>query len=236
MTAVNYSSTFVANMALDELPWANIASINETTPAGNACRRWYAQAFAELLERADWSFTRVRASLTLRDTNDREGDWLFAYALPSDFAIPIRLLPPPSGSVTDVVELLTGQSLAYPSLTYNDPGLMYDLMGATIYANTENAVLEYVGDVASFNNASALFVKALALDLACKVCVPLTKDRKLKLSLMQEAQVAQDRAISQNANARPQTYGGNFVSEAEMARAGVDISMIGRNGIGGQFR
>ncbi len=222
-----HSSVSICNMALDELPFATIASLDDTSQQAIACRRHYEQAWGEALEMSDWSPFRQRLALTALDENDREGEWLYAYSLPSDVAMEIRLLPPTVNGVVVVSELMAGQTLAYPLIGYNDPGLRYDTSGSTLYANSPDAVLEYIGSTPTFERIRFLFVKALALTLASKLAMPLKKERQLKLSLAQEAKIAWEDAIAKNANSRPQTYGDNFVSEALAARMGYDPTVLG---------
>jgi hypothetical protein len=218
--SINYSTTMICNMALAELPFARISSINDATAQANECLLQYSSCWAELLEMSDWGFARTRLALTLLEDNDREGEWLYAYSLPSDMATVVRLLPPSTGSPSVIVELMIGQTLAWPAYAHDSPGVPYDYAGATLYSNVADAVLEYVAAEPGFNSVSALFVRALALLLAMNIAVPLTKDRAVKQALMQEFEMAKDRAIATNANRRPQRYGENYVSEVAQARTG----------------
>jgi hypothetical protein len=73
------------NDALNELAAAPVNSVDEASLEAKQCRACYDRVVAEMLEAHDWSFQLARqplAPLTL----DRPGEWLYAYAAPSDIA------------------------------------------------------------------------------------------------------------------------------------------------------
>lgn len=219
--SINYSSVMIANMALDEMPYTNIASLDDATAQARACRKWYYQAFTETLEQGNWGHARTRAPLTLVDDNDRAGEWLFCYEMPGDVAVTIRVLPPADEDGFILVQDPdTGQTVAHSLAHYTLPGFPFDFSGSRLYTSIENAQLEYVSNEASFVAAKALFVKALALNLASKLAMPLRQDRQLKNTLLNEAKLAVDDALAKNANNRTQSYGGSYVSDAALARDG----------------
>lgn len=201
----------ICNQALDEVPEGTVASINEDSVAARACGRLYAPTLAELLEAHDWGFARKRVSLPLLATNDRESAWGYAYSLPADLSLPIRVLPlsPAYGAV-----LTVGQTLASHA---EGTGAAYDYAGDTLYTNAEAAVLEYVsGQVDA--TATAAFSKALVLTLAAKLVMPITKDRRQQEAIERKAEIAVQRAIANDANRRPRRYMDGYVPEVLAAR------------------
>ena len=217
-----FSRTQIYNMVLSSLGRGGVSSPNENGPAAASLNLWYPLTFAYLLGRADWNFGRVRVTLAQQATNPRPDEWGFAYAQPADLAMITRLLP----ALGDIASLgvfvpQTGQTVAITSIP-DTPGLPFDWAGTTIFSNEEAAVLEYISDLATFNTSSnALFVAALVARLAQSICMDVTKDNALAAKLTAPAELAEQRAIAANNNAKRQTYG-DFIPEDVLAREGID--------------
>ena len=198
----------ICNLALDELPAAQIVSISDNNQRAEVCRRQYPQALAELME-LEWSFATRRASLTAI-TNTRSNLWQSAFVVPSDMGYPLRILNP---------------SASYaPGPMINDLGLPFDFEGTTIWAQHSAVTLEYITKDPAFSDMSASFEKALYFTLAAKLAMPITKDRKLRDDLEGRAEVWRERAYAAdlNKNARANRYGDNFIPEAIEATIGMD--------------
>jgi hypothetical protein len=210
----------LCNRALDEIPAAQIITITEKSVQADVCRRHYPAVVGELLEKGNWSDARAQAPLAALADNDRAPIWAVAYAAPSDMVMPVRLLPAYSPSSDPDSFLLPGQRLASPMSATDDPGLDFDIAGNTIYANTSGAVLEYVrlGPIGG-GSMSHLFARAVVMELAARISMPIRKDTGIKRQLMAEAKLALDEALASNANRRPQTYG-DFVPDAVAAMWG----------------
>lgn len=215
---MNYTATAICNMALDEIKAQNIVSLNENSREAEKCRRWYPQALGEVLEATNWGFARTRTTLALRADNDRASEWAYAYALPADIAVPIRLVPPQEG-VGD--QLLAGQRAVTYSLSTDAP-IPYEWAGQTFYTNLEGAVLEHVTTSPDTGTLPAKFVECIRFNLAAKLVVPIKGSRSEQTDLMQKAQVMMERAAASNHNRQPQSYG-NFIPDAIKARMGGDV-------------
>lgn len=215
------SQLSISNLALAYLPAAQIASVNEDSLEARECRRFYPEVMSDMLEGPhDWSYANQRIALALLGTNDRDQEWLYAYALPANLGSPIRVLPDLAGAGFAVPIPLPGEPYAE---TWAVGGLFietpYIIEGSTLYSNVQNATLEFtINDVAGVN-ISQLAVRALSLDLASRVVVPIKKDSDRETRLIQAAEMAWQRAVADDRNRQPETQGG-YISEQLAARRG----------------
>lgn len=213
----------ICNQALDAVNAPNIADINERSLEAEKCRRHYPRAVSKMLEGPhEWSFARQRVTLATV-TNDRASEWAYAYQLPSNCASPIRLLPDFSSLGISIPVPLPGEPYAEAwawSSTLADFAAPYVLDGQTIYANDASATLEFVvNDIANLN-VSALFTEALVFRLAYYLAVSLKKDSAREKDMLQQAEVAEQRAIADDENNQPQSYG-DYTPETIAARHGI---------------
>lgn len=213
--------TDVANIAIAHLPAKAIASIGENSLEAREARRFYPHVVADMLGgHHEWSFATQRAQLAALVTNDRENEWIYAYALPSNLANPIRVLPDLSSAGIGLPVPLPGdpyaESWAFTGSYFETP---YIIDGATLYSNVQTATLEFtINDVAGLN-VPQLVLTALALDLASRLCVPVKKDSEREKLLLTLANTAWERAIADDRNRQPQNQG-EYISEAMAARRG----------------
>lgn len=211
----------VSNLAIAHLPAQPIASVDEDSLPARECRRFYPHVIADMLEGPhDWSFANARASLATLAMNDRPNEWAYAYALPANLGSPIRVLP-------DLGSLGIGLPVPLPGDPYAEVWSTwatqfetpYEIQASTLYSNTAAATLEYtINDIAGVN-VSQLVVTAAALDLASRIVVAVKKDSERETKLMTAAEAAWQRAIADDRNRHPQTYG-DYYSETLAARRG----------------
>jgi hypothetical protein len=211
----------ICNDALAELPSASIASLDEPSVEAHECTRAYPSALQTMLEMHPWSFANTRVAVAAT-ANDRPVEWPFAYALPSNCATPLKIIPDYSG-------VGVPQNYAYYGLWGEwerrgfpwDIGLgrFYDVEGATLYSWVENATLEYVSRDLAEARMTALFARALVLELASRIVMPIKKSRELKGDLIKQAEVAKGRAMAADANRQLQESA-PYESEASRARTG----------------
>jgi hypothetical protein len=195
-------SITTCNLALGELRAPPIIDIAEDSLEARECARFYPHCLRLLLERHDWSFTNRRATLAELAVNDRVSEWPHAFALPADCATPLRLVAPcAAGTVDFVVE------------------------NRTLYTRLPDAVLEYAaGDVAE-SEMSALFVDALAYALAARLAVPIRDSREIKGQLLQQAEIALQRAVAEDRNRQPEHDGPN---DEAVTRARLGAALTGQ--------
>lgn len=217
-----YSQLSVINLALLQIPNAQIVSLSERSKAADTMRAVWSLALGLCLEATSWGFAKKRQALAVQATNPREGSWLVRYAMPSDMVFPVRLLQSVdsvTGSGTWAPQV--GQTLpAYPN-SPEDPGYPYDLEGGDLYANLQNGILEYVQADPSIDLFSPTFIMALMMTLDALACLAITSDAKKAADFTALASNARDVAAASSMNRQRQTYG-NFVPEEVAARLGLD--------------
>lgn len=215
----------ICNEAIGDLPSQPIESFDEGSVEAEWCARRYGPALRYLLERHDWKFPVTRETLALV-TNDREGEWTYAYALPVNVASELRVFPSYAATSVDV-PLLAGQRLA-PTVAYFFPASVlaysYLLSGGLLYTNVQDAVLEYVRDDPSEATFSALFERALSLEVAQRIAPSVLKGSagtKRQRELAAMAEIACDRAIADARNRDPsESRYDLFENETQLGREG----------------
>ena len=186
-------SITVCNLALGELRAPAIADIDEATIEAAECKRYYPHCLKLLLERFDWSFAARIAALAEFAVNPRASEWAHAYALPADLATAERLVPPAAG--------WPAPSGAMPPAAIS--GQPFVIENGVLYSQMANAILEYSSHDPDEAAMPALFLDALAYALAARLAVPLRDSRETKGQLLQQAEVAAQRAIADDINRQP---------------------------------
>lgn len=221
----------ICNEALAEVPCEPIADFDEDSVAASWCARRFGPALSDLLGAHEWKFAATRQALALV-TNDRPGEWTYAYELPGNVATELRVIPS-YVSVAATIPLLAGQRLA-PTVAYFFPASIaayqYLLAGSKLYTNVQDAVLEYIADDATESVFSAGFIRALVLELASRLAVPILKEggRARQGDLIKMAEVARDRAIAHARNSDPmESRYDQFQNETQLAREGFGSAFVG---------
>ncbi|MGY4397300.1 hypothetical protein ACVWZA_002494 [Sphingomonas sp. UYAg733] len=195
-------SITVCNLALGELRAPPIADIDENSIEARECARYYPQCLTLLLERHEWSFATKIVALPALTLNPRAGEWAHAYGLPVDLGTAKRVVPA-------VGEWVPAQ------------GQCFIVEAGVLYAQATNAVLEYSPNQVAEAVMPAMFVDALAFALAARLAVPVRDSREMKAQLLQQAEVAAQRAIADDRNRQPQRdpqYDGAFTDQVLIAR------------------
>lgn len=197
----------IFNRAVGRIAAAPVADVDEDSLAARECRRFYPSVIANALEAPqDWSWAKQRVLLATV-VNDRPAEWAYAYQLPSNCASPIRVIPDLLALGVSVPVPLPGQPYAEAWAYFAIPDIEtpYVMDSSVIYSNEQNATLEYVVNDITNLRVSELVIKALALDLAAEIAIPVKKDSALRKDILSEAEVAWERAIADDRNRQPQT-------------------------------
>ena len=214
----------ICNAALDELPADTIQSIDDAASVGaRACKRHYANVIADLMGEHDYE-AAIRRDTLAEATNDRSYEWGYAYAEPTSIASILRVMPQRAPLDPSSVVVLPGQR-AYPfewPLQAENVGVPFVRANGKIYTNDPSAVLEYVTAEPDLARMSPLFCRALELELAARICMPVIKDKARKRELVAEAEAARSRAIADDKNNTPERWD-TVPSEEALIRAGVPI-------------
>jgi len=195
-------SITACNLALGELRAPPIIDIAEDTLEARECARYYPQCLRLLLERHDWSFTNRRAALAELANNDRAQEWPHAYALPVDCTTPLRLVAPEGGDRADFI-----------------------VENRTLFTALAGAVLEYATRDVDDGMMSALFIDALSYALAARLAVPIRDSREIKGQLLQQAEIAFQRAVAADQNRQPEHDGPN---DEAVTRARLGAALTGQ--------
>ncbi|MBY3055038.1 hypothetical protein HF263_02955 [Rhizobium leguminosarum] len=180
----------ICNLALSNLGKENIATLTEATAQATACNQFYEITRDTLLQSFHWSFAGKTASLA-QVTNDKPGQWAYAYSKPSDCLDIRRVRRQYSGDASSLPDLDTAS---------DELDLPYDIEGETIYTTTETAMLRYTMRLTDPTKFSPLFVVALSWHLSVWLAMPMTRDPKIRRDAFQIAQQMQGEAAERDAN------------------------------------
>lgn len=203
------------NEALTEIAADTIQSIDEGSLSSKECKRHYDNCVADLLALHDWGAAIKRVTLAEK-ANDRAGEWLYAYAKPSDAGNLRRVLP----------QCIAESGVIYPTMGWwSYPA--WDALGplpfiedaGTIYTNVESAILEYTVSSLAEADMRPLFRRALVLTLSSRIAFPIRKDRQLRGDMIALADNAVRIAMADDQNRYPHQQQ-EYVSEIELARLG----------------
>lgn len=210
------SATELCNRALSRLSQERISGIEPPSPNGKparACATWYKPTVGRLLEMHHWQLARRRVTLS-EVTNDREVEWLYKYALPTDCAFVVTLAPYAAGSSN--IQYYRGLQ-----------GLIAQLNGRPMFLRTGNFLYTQVSDTIDYvsyditeGDFNATFENIVELSLAAAICFDITKSRTREEELRQQATGAMNLAIAQDLNAGNPTYG-DEPSSRDIARGAI---------------
>lgn len=205
----------ICNEALSEIAADPINSIDERSTSAFYCKTHYAAVMEEALTWTDWDFAIRRGTLA-KQANNRLGEWLYRYAKPADMAEAIRVLPQ-----VDQQQLNIPVYGPYPFPQWDALGkLPFTIADGSIYTNVADAMLEYQISAVEPAAIDRLTSRAIALELAARLAMPIKKSRELKGDLIKQAELARQRAIAESENRSPRIQTA-YVSEVEYARMGV---------------
>lgn len=190
-------SVEICNLALGDIRAPAIADIAEDTVEASMCARYYPHCLAVLLDDYSWQFTKRIESLALLTTNERESEWAYAYALPSDCGQALRLVPNQGQVIADTYYR---DQLDLPPPAWWAKFIVED---GVLYCNLSDAVLEYSSDAADEADFPPLFREALRKLLAANLAVPIRDSRELEGDLLKMAERARQSAIAADMNRAP---------------------------------
>lgn len=216
---MNLSQLEISNLAIVEIPTGTIASINENSLAAIEARRHFPVVVSEFLEEFGYDLAITRIALA-ETANARSSEWGYAYAVPSNMVFPLRLIPDFNAAAGSVV-LLAGQTLApVANLAGPDPyRIGYIIAENILYTNEPGASLEYVREDPSISLFPPMLIRAIALEMAARMVMPILKSETREKILMGKSELARQRAIAANLNRKPNSTM-IPMSEEERARDG----------------
>lgn len=180
------SDVSICNLALSNIGKTNINDTNERGAEAKACRQFYDHVRDTLLQLYPWRFAGKTAALA-EVVNDKPG-WRHAYKRPVD-CIKVRWVRP-EYSILDPHPQTQQSEISHP----------HDVEGQTIYCDLSPAFLRYTFRLTDPTRFSPLFAEAFSWHLATRICMPLTRDPKLRADCYQLAQATQALAEAADAN------------------------------------
>jgi len=200
------TGTELCNRALDMLPADPIPNLDPQVGGLSArtARRWYKPTVGWLLERHHWNLATVRSSLAALPTNTRNGQWRFAYAMPSDAAYVFGIVGTNGTGYYSAIANLYGRS-------------MFERVGDVLYSNVAAAQVDHTSYQTTEAAFSEEFSNIIVLFLASRFAMPITKKPSLAEKYQKDAADALVMAMARNANENQPTYG-NAPTETEIAR------------------
>lgn len=208
----------ICNRALGRIRSPAISSINDASPQAQQCRIFYQSIVDAMLNGPhDWSFANQRVQMALAGTNDRPYEWLYAYSLPANCASPIRALPDPATCGMAFPIQVPGEPYSETWAFFNSIAVPYEIEDQILYTNAQNAWLDYTINSLDGVVMSALCGRAIEIELAALLAVPLKGDSTREKELLAQSELAWQKAIADDRNRQPQTYG-NYEPEAMAVR------------------
>lgn len=190
-------------------------AVNQNKFAATQCVLWYKTIVRKVLTAHHWGLATKRVALANAATNTRPLEWAAAYLPPSDMAFPVMI-----GPYSDVagVSYYRGLGFLLASL-YGRPVFRFE--GATIFGAIEGATLDYVSFDLTEEDFNEAVETLVVIFLASQLARSVAKDDKLAKELHQEGVTEMNIEIARNLNMSQPRYG-QFISESEMARGGLD--------------
>lgn len=210
--------TAICNEAISDLPAHPITDINDVTSTeAQECARHLPGVVSDLIDYHDFDFVERRVALAAV-TNDRDGEWSYAYAVPATMVSPVRLVRNISGS--SIPGIVVTPMLYWGRNEFDLPGVDYVVADGVIYTDLEEAYLEYSTDAIEPTKWPPLFAQAVIRTLASRIYRPIlgekadTREVAFKL---QAAQRAVNEAVADDLNRHPRVRK-TFTSEGAIAR------------------
>lgn len=185
----------ICNLALSNIAKPNIQSIDGPEPEAQACKQFYGQTLAAMLQSYPWRFAG-RTSALAELTNDKTLLWQYKYQRPTDCL---------------KVMAVHDQSMA-PYLPDDGSGVVrlggyvYEIEGSAIYCDLSPAYLTYTKSLTDPTQFSPLFIEALSWALAVRLAYPLTRDPKVRADAYQLSQRTMGQAAAADANEVRETW------------------------------
>lgn len=204
----------LCNNALAEIAADPISSIDERSLQARECRRILPIVLAEFLSWTAWDHSIKRVTLAAQ-ANTRNGEWLYSYAVPSDMTEAVAIVPAYDQALSSAPSV---GPFPFPAIA-GLGRLPFIIEGGALYTNVATASLQYQSSEAQIGKIRPMEARAIELELAARLAMPIKKSRELKGDLIKQAEVAKARAIAESENRSP-TMQTSYVSEVEYARSG----------------
>lgn len=192
------NTTEICNLALSRLGEAQgIASIDDQTRNGRACKAVYEQCLRTMLRERPWPFAVRQETLSLVGSSIF-GSWLYTYRYPIAFINAHRVVP--------ATEIITAPATVYqesdrrPSPQTFPFAIGSDDAGRLIHSNVTDAVAFGTVYIDNPGLYDPLFCSALAWFIASEIAMIVTKNREIGNMAMAMYQQVASEAFATGAN------------------------------------
>ena len=181
----------ICNLALSNIGKDNINALTDAGAEARACSQFYKHTRDMMLQAYPWRFAGGTVSLA-QVTNDKPGQWGYAYQRPTD-CLKVRWVRPAYSE--DDLALTRQQEISH----------QYEAEAQRIYCNLSPAFLRYTMLITDPSLFPPLFVDALSWHLATRLAMPLTRDPKVRAEAFQMARMMTGEAQMADANEERET-------------------------------
>ena len=176
------SEVSICNAALAYLGELPIRSLEERTTSAGLCASLYKIVRNECLVLCDWSFASRMAKLSQIVEYHYRGA---VFALPEDCLTPVKLFP--KSAANDLNFIIEGARLVIPG---TDSESKFPI----------GVWLKYTREEDNTSIFTPSFSALVSLDLAVRLCMPLTQDSKLQRQLDSRLAMAKVESTTESAN------------------------------------
>jgi tryptophan-rich sensory protein len=155
------TSVEIVNDALARLGVSPIVSLTDGTKQAQFANRFYSQTLDEVLAARQWPFALQRSTLT-RVANTAGSEWSGRFTLPADY---LRLVQINNDEISTIRH-------------------KYAIEASAIQSDETTMFIVYVARVTTVTMYSPLFVEAMSIKLASKLCGPLTGSMKMAVEFL----------------------------------------------------
>lgn len=188
----------ICNQALGVIGKPPINDFEEALAEARAARRFYNPVRRSILQASNWTFARRRVHLAEVEPNFPER-WNHTYTLPHD--------------------MLVARALVHPRFDprFNPRPIPYEIAEGRIFTNLPGAQLIYTVDKTETSAFPALFIDALAAQLAHRFARELTRSTRLTAEMKEDAREMLSNAIASDASQDINRY--TYDADATLDRA-----------------
>ncbi len=164
------SDIAVCNLALARLGEDAISDFTEASEAARQCNRFYRQTVDEELRLNWWSFAREVKALSQHADAPADTDYDYSYQLPvNPYCLEVR----------NILGVTQDQ---------------WQIQERNLLCNLDEVTIVYTKRVTDPSMYDPLFTNALSLNLAYRICIPITGDKEMKGTIYLEYEIMIARA------------------------------------------
>ena len=182
------SEVSICNRALSRVGAKTISAFTDASAEARECSLHYPLERDDLLAGFPWVFARQRTALA-EVTNDRSDQWSYAYQMPTGLLN---------------IEWVNDPDLALALIRLRrPPSCKYELAGSTLYANVEDAWIEFTKETTDPNLFPVHFSTALSFKVAEAICLQLTQQDRRMAATERKAEIEVSKAMALDADLEP---------------------------------